>query len=378
MNYIPCSRHKHEQVVHNHWMNCKVLSNNHWSIASPSVCVQLWPGSSVYPVSTLWKACPIPALKVHHWNHSTETHRPHQGRWLDSTSPLGSFLTPAAKVTSRWGNLTGLPELSWLILCFMQSTEWRPGCEPEALSFLSHTFSLSPSLLFFISLLSPQFFNQHPLEDMFPVQKKDRLSPLLRSWLWVTRSAWQNGPQASTPSPQKFGDSLWCTWFADGDVFVPFRVCRSPTHSVCVCPGEQPAPVFHRHPFCLLQLPETSVRDPAAGSEDGPQRPATGSKPDSSSCNLGPSCCFCCGRTVLRLVPAQGRTQQRFQGNLFLGDTGLPQQPTFTPGLPGPLDKPLQGRLGCIHPNFFPLFSRVDSPSHASCLHRVCHRHFPY
>lgn len=46
---------------------------------------------------------------------------------------------------------------------------------------LIHT--LSTPLLFFISLLSPQFFNQHSLEDIFPVQKKDRLSPLLRSWL---------------------------------------------------------------------------------------------------------------------------------------------------------------------------------------------------
>ena len=156
-------------------------------------------------------------------------------------------------------------------------------------------------------------------------------------------------------------------------------VCVCVCVCVFVCPGEQPAPVFHQHPFCLLQLPETSIRDPAAGSEDGPQRPpATGSKPDFSCCDLRPRCCLHCGCTVLRLVPAQGLTQQLFQGSLFLGDTGLPQQPTFTPGHPGPLEKPLQGQLGCIHPNFFPLFSPVDSPSHASCLHGVCHRHFPY
>ena len=91
--------------------------------------------------------------------------------------------------------------------------------------------------------------------------------------------------------------------FAERDVFVPFRACRSPTHSVfvCVCPGEQSAPVFHWHSFCLLQLPETSVRDPAAGNENVPQRPpTTGSRTDSSCCDLRPSCCLHGGHTALR------------------------------------------------------------------------------
>ena len=70
---------------------------------------------------------------------------------------------------------------------------------------------------------------------------------------------------------------------------------------VCVCPGEQSAPVFHWHSFCLLQLPETSVRDPAAGNENVPQRPpTTGSRTDSSCCDLRPSCCLHGGHTALR------------------------------------------------------------------------------
>ena len=157
-------------------MNCKVFSNIHWSRALPEcVCeVVTWllSLSSFYPVRGLssTQLCSayrewIPVLKVHHWNYSTETHRPHQSHWLDSTSPLGSFRSPAAKVTSHWGNLTGLTGLSWLALCFMQSTEWRPGYESEALSFLSHTHSLHSSPFLHFSSFSSIYSSPSP----FPI-----------------------------------------------------------------------------------------------------------------------------------------------------------------------------------------------------------------
>ena len=92
--------------------------------------------------------------------------------------------------------------------------------------------------------------------------------------------------------------------FAERDVFVPFRACRSPTHSVCVCVLGSSQLLFSTGTLCLLQLPETSVRDPAAGSENVPQRPpTTGScswRSDSSCCDLRPSCCLHRGHTALR------------------------------------------------------------------------------
>lgn len=103
-------------------------------------------------------------------------------------------------------------------------------------------------------------------------------------------------------------------------------------HTLCVCPGKQSASVLHWHPFCLLQLPETSVRDPAAGSENVPQRPpTTGSKTDSSCYDLRSSCCLHRGHIILRTAHSSDSkgacslvTQDSPNGQLSLQDFMAP------------------------------------------------------